>query len=171
MKILLLFILCILRINKLNTMEKTKTASFALYSNSFKDGDKINDEYTPQGDDLNPELHWNSSDIPIATKSLALAVEDPDAPRGTWYHWLVINIPSNINNIPENSVPGTEITNSWGIVEYKGPSPPKKQKHRYYYKLFALSVDKINVNDIKSFYTAVNKYKIGEGSIMGVYSK
>jgi len=144
---------------------------FKLESKSIIEGEMIDNKFTPQGVDYNPEITWNKDDIPSNTKSFAFAVEDPDAPNGLWLHWLVINIPAFTNKIEEHLIPGEEIKNSWKISKYKGPSPPKGQKHRYYYKLFALSEEKISAKSIASFYEQVNKYKIGEGSIMGYYSK
>jgi len=63
---------------------------------------------------------------------LALAVNDPDAPNGLWSHWLVKNISPSVTNIPENSVPGVQVTNSWGIQNYKGPRPPSGTHHYYF---------------------------------------
>lgn len=59
-------------------------------------------------------------------------VRDPDAPRGEWYHWIVVNMPPNMVTIAQNSIPGTQVTNSWGIEKYKGPKPPSGT-HRYFF--------------------------------------
>jgi Raf kinase inhibitor-like YbhB/YbcL family protein len=145
-------------------------ASFNLKCDKIKSGIII-DRFTPQGEDVNPEIYWDKNSVPEGTKSFAFAVEDPDAPSGTFYHWLVINIPASIDRIKENSKPGTEIENSWEIKQYKGPRPPKGTTHRYYFKLFALSIEKISANDISSFYEEVYKYKLGEADLLGTYSR
>ena len=142
---------------------------FNLESKSLTPNADIDERFTPQGLDYNPEITWNSS--PSNSKSFAFLVEDPDAPRGTWYHWVVKNIPSTVNKISENSNPGEEIVNSWKLKRYKGPSPPKGQRHRYFFKLYALSVERINANNVETFLEQVEKFKIGESSIMGFYSK
>lgn len=142
---------------------------FCIESKDFKEGEFLEEKYTPQGDDFSPQLSWKN--IPQNTQSFALACEDPDAPMGTFYHWLVINIPVTTTSVEKNTVPGKPIENSWGITTYKGPSPPEKSIHRYFFKIFALDTDKINAIGIDSFYKEVNKHKLGEASIMVKYSK
>ena len=75
--------------------------------------------------------------MPAGAASLVLIVDDPDAPGGTWDHWIVFNIPPGMTEIKEHSVPGTEGTNSFGRLAYGGPSPPSGT-HRYFFKLYAL---------------------------------
>lgn len=174
MKILTLLFIFLITLTQFDTYNSKKliiknNKGFILGSNSIKQNTLIDKKFTPQGVDHNPEFHWNV--IPKGTKSFAFTLEDPDAPKGTFNHWLVANIPLNTKEIPENSIPGNQIINSWGIENYKGPSPPKGQKHRYFFKLFALKIDFINANDKDSFYKEINKYKIAESSIMGYYKK
>ena len=124
--------------------------------------------YTPQGEDYNPQLSWTGA--PPGTKSFALINDDPDAPVGLWTHWLIKNIPANTTSIKENSVPGVEVTNSWGIKKYKGPKPPSGT-HRYYFKLYACNVEKMKANTLEQFYKEIEKVKIGEPAvIMGKYA-
>ena len=124
--------------------------------------------YTPHGEDYNPQLSWTGA--PPGTKSFALINDDPDAPVGLWTHWLVKNIPANTTSIKENSVPGVEVTNSWGIKKYKGPKPPSGT-HRYYFKLYACNVEKMKANTLEQFYKEIEKVKIGEPAvIMGKYA-
>jgi len=142
---------------------------FTLESSDLKEGEYIQDKFTPQGSDIIPSLSWRN--VPDKTKSFAFCVEDPDAPNGTFYHWLIINISSDKTFIDNNNIPGKEIENSWGQTKYKGPSPPGKNSHRYFFKLFALSVDKINAHDISSFLKEVEKNKIDESSLMVKYKR
>ena len=117
-----------------------------LSSSAFSTGGNIPVEHTCEGADLSPPLSW--SDIPAGTKSLALIVDDPDAPdpaapRMTWVHWLLYNLPPAAAGLPEGVVPaalpaGTrEGMNDWKRTGYGGPCPPIG-RHRYFHKLYAL---------------------------------
>jgi hypothetical protein len=103
-------------------------------SPEFKNNSYIPKKFTCEGEDINPALIIE--DIPEETKSLALVMDDPDAPMGTWVHWVVFDIPV-VSKIEENSVPGRlGITNS-GRRDYHGPCPPSGT-HRYFFKIYAL---------------------------------
>ena len=117
-----------------------------LISSAFSTGGNIPVEHTCEGADLSPPLSW--SGIPAGTKSLALIVDDPDAPdpaapRMTWVHWLLYNLPPAAAGLPEGVVPaalpaGTrEGINDWKRTGYGGPCPPIG-RHRYFHKLYAL---------------------------------
>jgi Raf kinase inhibitor-like YbhB/YbcL family protein len=125
-------------------------------------------KYTCQGEDINPPLQWE--DVPAGTKSFALIFDDPDAPGGTWVHWLVKNIPPNVREIKENSAPGEEVMNSFGQTEYGGPCPPFGV-HRYFFKLYALNVDSFEAETKAEFYKKVEELKIGQAVLMGRYKK
>ncbi|RMD87665.1 MAG: YbhB/YbcL family Raf kinase inhibitor-like protein, partial [Candidatus Dadabacteria bacterium] len=107
-------------------------------SKAFKDGEYIPRKYTCQGEDISPPLEV--SDIPEGTLSLALIMDDPDAPMGVWVHWILWNIsPDDSLNIEENTLPTGSIEgiNSWGKRGYGGPCPPSGT-HRYMFKIYAL---------------------------------
>ena len=108
-----------------------------IQSNSFEQNGFIPQKYSCKGSNINPELHWE--DIPENTKSLALIMDDPDAPVGLWVHWILYNIPKDTMNINENSTPSEALDgiNSWKKTGYGGPCPPSGT-HRYFFKLFAL---------------------------------
>ena len=106
-----------------------------LTSPSFNNGTHIPVKFTGEGLDINPAL--NIEDLPTGTKSLALIVDDPDAPMKTWVHWVVYDIPP-INHIDENSIPGRQGMNDSGNKNYHGPYPPSGT-HRYYFKMYALN--------------------------------
>jgi len=107
-----------------------------LTSPAFKENALIPEKYTGEGDDINPPLIVNG--IPGGTKTMALIVDDPDAPAGTWVHWVVYDIPV-IPEIEEDSVPGKLGTNdSNGSGRYGGPYPPPGKPHRYVFKIYAL---------------------------------
>ncbi|ACE05814.1 hypothetical protein Aasi_0395 [Candidatus Amoebophilus asiaticus 5a2] len=112
---------------------------FKLISPNFKNEGYIPSIFTCDGDNISPTLHWK--DAPKETQSFVLIMEDPDAPKGTWYHWLLFNIPSHLHKIPEavEQLPeGIKIgANSWGKLAYGGPCPPTGE-HRYFFTLYAL---------------------------------
>ena len=150
------------------TIISIQMSEFKLTTTSFENEGMIPKRYTPHGEDYNPQLSWTGA--PPGTKSFALINNDPDAPVGLWTHWLVKNIPVNTTSIKENSVPGVEVTNSWGIKKYKGPKPPSGT-HRYYFKLYACNVEKMKANTLEQFYKEIEKVKIGEPAvIMGKYA-
>lgn len=103
-------------------------------SPSFKNNQNIPCKYTCQGEDVNPSLEF--SDLPEGTKSLSLIIDDPDAPNGTFVHWVLFNMPI-VEKINENSSEGIEGINSSGEIGYMGPCPPSGI-HRYFFKLYAL---------------------------------
>jgi Raf kinase inhibitor-like YbhB/YbcL family protein len=109
-----------------------------LTSPAFPDGGQIPDRYTKHGEDLSPPLRW--SDVPVDAVSLALIVDDPDAPNGTWTHWIVTDLPPAMTALREGAteVPaGCVGVNDWKRAEWNGPAPPRG-RHRYEFKLFAL---------------------------------
>ncbi|MBI2140478.1 YbhB/YbcL family Raf kinase inhibitor-like protein [Candidatus Woesearchaeota archaeon] len=139
-----------------------------LRSDAFSEGNPIPSRYTCQGENINPQLGWAGP--PAGTKSFALIVDDPDAPMGTWVHWLVKDIPPETEEIKEDSVPGNEVMNSFGKKEWGGPCPPSGT-HRYFFKLYALKVESFEARSSKEFYAMVDRLKIGEGVLMGTYKK
>jgi Raf kinase inhibitor-like YbhB/YbcL family protein len=106
-------------------------------SQAFTDGGRIPDKYTMYGENKVPPLHLEG--VPASTRSLALIVDDPDAPRGTFNHWLLFNMDPRTLDIKEDCVPvmATQGRNDFGEVEYDGPKPPSGE-HRYFFKAFAL---------------------------------
>jgi Raf kinase inhibitor-like YbhB/YbcL family protein len=108
-----------------------------IVSPSFKNNEKMPVKFTYDGKDVNPSLEIEN--LPEGTKSLALIVDDPDAPMKTWVHWVLYDIPPS-SRIEEDSVPGKQGINDSGGKNYHGPCPPSGT-HRYYFKVYAL--DKI----------------------------
>jgi hypothetical protein len=108
-----------------------------LVSPAFKHNEFIPEKYTCDGKDINPPLLIEN--IPSGTKSMALIVDDPDAPAGTWVHWVVWNISPDTKEMKESSVPGgaQQGVNDFRKHEYGGPCPPSGT-HRYFFKLYAL---------------------------------
>lgn len=114
-----------------------------LSSKAFLDGQPIPKKFTCSGQDVSPELTW--SDAPSGTKSLALIVDDPDAPAGVWVHWVLYDLPAETHELPESMPKDRELhsgarqgKNDFGKIGYGGPCPPSGPAHRYFFKLYAL---------------------------------
>ena len=118
----------------LNPLVNTQEVMMKLSSPAFAHQAMIPKKYTCQGGDISPPL--TLSHIPEGTISLDLITDDPDAPMGTWNHWLIWNLKPTAE-IKEDSAPGTQGQNSWGRNNYGGPCPPSGT-HRYFFKVYAL---------------------------------
>jgi len=138
-------------------------------SSAFKHNNSIPKKYTCDGSNINPSL--TIENIPKDAKSLVLLMDDPDAPMGTFVHWVVWNIPIS-GKINENSVPGIEGLNSAGKHSYVGPCPPLGT-HRYFFKLYALDTKlDIEKNSKKEdVENAMRGHVIESGEIIGLYSR
>lgn len=117
---------------------------FTLESAAFKAGGKVPRQFTCDGNDISPALSWHGA--PAGTESFALVCDDPDAPVGTWVHWVIYGIPATATALPEGVAPTPTLpdrsrqgTNSWKRIGYGGPCPPLGKAHRYIFKLYALS--------------------------------
>lgn len=124
----------------ITSVSKSQTAStFKLISSAFEDGKPIPAKYTCDSSNISPPLNWVG--IPQKTKSFAIIMDDPDAPMGTWVHWVIYNIPGTVTSLEEKlsvqKIKATDGLNSWNEKGYNGPCPPYGT-HRYNFKLFAL---------------------------------
>lgn len=123
----------------INLMWMGNVMALELLSPAFKQGDKIPQQYTCDGKNISPPLYWK--DVPAGTQSFILIMDDPDAPAGTWDHWIILNIPANITSLNEDlqSLPAGSFggKNSWSKSNYGGPCPPDRE-HRYFFKLYAI---------------------------------
>lgn len=117
--------------------EARTMSELRISSPAFDHGGAIPVRFTCDGEDINPKLEFGT--VPAGTRSLALIVDDPDAPVGTWVHWVVWNITPQTREIGENSVPAGAVQglNDWKRNRYGGPCPPSGP-HRYFFKLYAL---------------------------------
>ena len=148
-----------------------------LTSTAFEEGGMIPAEYTCDGQNISPPLAW--SGVPDGAKTLALIADDPDAPRGTWVHWLVYQIPPTEKGLPEN-VPARPTleggarqgTNDFKKTAYGGPCPPSGT-HRYFFKLYALDAD-LNLPPGATkdqLLKATEGHVLAEGQLMGRYKR
>lgn len=138
-------------------------------SSAFENNKLIPSKYTCDGDDINPPLTIEG--LPEVTKSLVLIVDDPDAPMGTWDHWIVWNI-NPTNKIGPDTVPGTEGTNSFGKQSYGGPCPPSGT-HRYFFKVYALDtkLDLKTSSRKKDVEKTMQTHVLAQGQLVGLYHR
>lgn len=143
-----------------------------IFSPEFKHNESIPKKFTCQGQDINPAL--KIEDIPQGTKGLALIMDDPDAPMGTWVHWVVFNISvtSTISTIEEDSIPGEQAMNNFGRKNYGGPCPPSGT-HRYFFKVYALdtTLELSQVTNKASLEKAMQGHILGQAELIGLYKK
>jgi Raf kinase inhibitor-like YbhB/YbcL family protein len=149
--------------------------AFKLITNAFADGGWIPELYSCEGADISPSLEWSGE--PPETRSFALIVEDPDAPAGTWHHWLLYDIPPKIHNLAQGYKPnslGVSGANVFGKPGYGGPCPPKGGPHRYFFKLHALDVHTLGLPPgVKAaeLQQAIKGHVLAETQYMGKFQK
>ncbi|MBX7210757.1 MAG: YbhB/YbcL family Raf kinase inhibitor-like protein [Verrucomicrobiaceae bacterium] len=149
-----------------------------LTSTAFQNGASIPAKFTGDGADVSPALAW--SDAPVGTKSLALICDDPDAPLGTWVHWVLWSLPACTTSLPEAAEkikalpPGAEQgKNDFGKLDYGGPAPPRGKPHRYFFKLYALDtqVTLKPGSKKKALVKAMEGHILAEAEWMGTYQR
>lgn len=158
-----------------------RTVKFILSSSAFSDHHDIPARYTCEGDDVSPPLRWSGA--PQRTKSFVLIVDDPDAPdpaapKRTWVHWVLYNIPADCLELRENvdvqslPSPTQQGINDWGNAAYGGPCPPIG-RHRYFHKLYALDTEFPTLQQpIKAKLMAEMKdHVLAEAVLVGTYQK
>ena len=152
--------------------------AFSISSPSFQNGKDIPKKFTCDGDDVSPALSWK--DPAQGGKSFVLIADDPDAPRGTWTHWVLFDLPSTISNLPEG-VPkvgelpggGRQGVNDFHKIGYGGPCPPPGKPHRYFFKLYALDT-KLNLKagaSKQAVERAMQNHILGKAELMGKYGR
>ncbi len=141
-------------------------------SPAFADGEPIPVRYTADGEDLSPPLAI--AGLPPGVESLALICDDPDAPSGTWVHWVVWNLPPDTGLVAEGELPAGSVEgrNSWGRTDYGGPSPPSGT-HRYFFKVFALDrvLELPGTTDAARLERAMRGHVVASAELMGTYAR
>jgi Raf kinase inhibitor-like YbhB/YbcL family protein len=151
--------------------------AIVITSSAFSEGEAIPDRYTCDGPDVSPDLAW--SGVPEAAASVALICDDPDAPMGTWVHWVLFNIPADAQGLPPEIPPDANLengachgTNDFRKLGYGGPCPPGGT-HRYFFKLYALDTT-LNLDSgitKAELLEAMEGHVLAEGQLMGTYSR
>jgi len=152
--------------------------AFVIFTASFPNGGPIPRKFTCDGADLSPEVSWTGS--PTGTQSFVLIADDPDAPVGTWTHWVLFDVPAQTNSLAEgiakvDEVPsgGRQGRNDFRRIGYGGPCPPPGKPHRYFFKLYALDkmlslkpgCSKAEVEQ------AMQNHVLGKAELMGTYQR
>jgi Raf kinase inhibitor-like YbhB/YbcL family protein len=150
--------------------------AFKLFSSAFSDGGRIPSLHSCQGADVSPSLEWSGE--PAGTRSFALVVDDPDAPSGTWTHWLLFDIPPTVHTLAQGYAPGSlgvSGTNDFGKLGYGGPCPPKGHgPHRYFFKLHALDVATLGLHagvNASGLKQALEGHVLAEARCLGRYER
>jgi Raf kinase inhibitor-like YbhB/YbcL family protein len=150
-----------------------------LESASFREGDPIPAAHARDGADASPALSW--SGVPPGTRSFALICDDPDAPRGTWVHWVFFDLPGTLTRLPADvphvekpEIGGIQGKNDYGDVGWGGPQPPKGHgTHHYHFRLSALDTELrlaagVGKTDVEA---ACRGHVLGEAKLMGTYRR
>ena len=146
-------------------------------SSAFEEGGLIPAKYTCDGADVSPPLQWDA--VPEGTKSIALICDDPDAPMGTWVHWVLFNLPAETKELVED-IPADKIlpdgasqgVSDFGRIGYGGPCPPGGT-HRYFFKIYALDTE-LGLEagaDKRQLLKAMEGHILGQGQLVGKYKR
>ena len=153
-------------------------SDLTLTSPAFAGGEPIPQRYTCDGADVSPPLSWSGA--PAGTVSFALIVDDPDAPVGTWVHWVLYNIPADLRGLGEDLPAGERLDdgsihgrNGWGNLGYGGPCPPPGSAHTYAFKLYALDTTLDLKPGVKkrAVTSAIEDHLLGRAVLTGTYSR
>jgi Raf kinase inhibitor-like YbhB/YbcL family protein len=158
--------------------EQSERPRMQLTSSAFSEGATIPAPYTCDGKNVSPPLKW--SGVPAGAKSLALIADDPDAPMGTWVHWVLYDVPATTTELSEDLAKSQHVAggatqglNSFKHLGYGGPCPPPGKAHRYFFKLYALdtTLELKPGASKKDVENAMQKHVLAEGQLMGTYKR
>src|SRR5689334_2592479 len=141
-------------------------------SPAFRNNEQIPRKYTCDGENISPELTWQG--VAGQVKSFVLICDDPDAPSGTFTHWVLYNIPGSMSRLPERASVGTSGLNSFGKTGFGGPCPPKNGGvHHYHFRLYALDIENIGGAGFskESAMDAMTGHVLAEGDLVGTYQR
>jgi Raf kinase inhibitor-like YbhB/YbcL family protein len=153
-------------------------AKLTVTSSAFEPGQPIPAKYSCQGDDISPPLKWDGA--PANAKSFALICDDPDAPGGTWVHWVIYNVPASAHALAENTPKSDTLPNnaaqgrnSFGNIGYGGPCPPGGKAHRYFFKVYALdtTLEMQGHSGKEELLAAMRGHILAQGQLMGTYKR
>jgi len=169
---------CLLTASCADNQNPYLTMSIQITSAAFAGGQPIPAKHTCDGDDVSPPLQWTNA--PANTRSFALICDDPDAPMGTWVHWVIYDLPANAGTLPEDVAKTPTLAggarqgmNDFRRIGYGGPCPPSGKPHRYFFKIYALDT----VLNLKAGLTkkellkVTNGHVLAEGQLMGTYQR
>jgi Raf kinase inhibitor-like YbhB/YbcL family protein len=180
MRVLLFFavVIAVFAAQAAYSNEEVTKMAIEITSPAFKEGQPIPKKHTCEGPDLSPALEWTG--IPEGAKSLALICDDPDAPMGTWVHWVLFDLPPDAKGLAENVAKKPVLENGarQGVSDFKrpgygGPCPPPGKPHRYFFKLYALDtmLDLKEGAKKKDLEKAMEGHILAQGQLMGTYKR
>jgi len=170
--------ICLSPSGKSFAQEKGGTMSLQISSAAFSAGEAIPRKFTCDGPDASPQLKWN--DAPANTQSIALIMDDPDAPGGTWVHWVLYDLPANNRELSEGVAKQEQLPsgarqgrNDFGKIGYGGPCPPPGKPHRYFFKLYALDtmLGGAKITNKADLLAAMKGHIVAQAELMGKYKK
>ena len=157
---------------------KDPVMNISVTSSAFTDSRPIPDKFTCTGSNVSPPLQWGNA--PAGVKSFALITDDPDAPMGTWVHWVIYNLPPATMSLAENLPPSPELpdgskqgVNDFRQPGYGGPCPPPGKPHRYLFKIYALDT-MLNLKSSatkKELLKAMDGHVLAQGQLIGTYQR
>jgi Raf kinase inhibitor-like YbhB/YbcL family protein len=160
------------------TAREDERGGLRMISSDFAHGERIPQRHTCDGEDASPRLEW--SGVPVETRSFALICDDPDAPRGTWLHWTLYNLPAEaveldagVPLLPELPSGARQGMTDFGRVGYGGPCPPPGKPHRYFFRLYALGAVLNLAPGVKraELEAAMRDHVLATGTLMGTYER
>ncbi len=175
---LIILFLSLLCLGKIWGEEGESEMAFTIRSSAFQEGGTIARIHTCDDRDISPPLSWENP--PEGTKSLALICDDPDAPMGTWIHWVLYNLPGSVRKLPEGVPAQAKLKdgtlqgkNDFGRTGYGGPCPPRGKPHRYFFKLYALDMElKLSPGlTKKELLRAIEGHILGQTELFGKYGR
>jgi Raf kinase inhibitor-like YbhB/YbcL family protein len=178
-KIILTLSVLLLSVSGVRAQKGGETMNFTISTSAFREGGTIPVQYTCDGSDISPPLKWEGS--PAGTKSFAIIMDDPDAPSGTFIHWVIYDIPADTNILSEGLAKDPDLSkgikqgiSSFRRTGYGGPCPPPGSPHRYFFTIYALDIQITGLVSKASKQDVENKIKghiIGKAIVMGKYGR
>jgi Raf kinase inhibitor-like YbhB/YbcL family protein len=155
----------------LTACRRSENPGMPVKSTAFDDGERIPERYSCFGQGVSPPLQW--SGVPFKTEEQAIVVHDPDAPSGTFYHWVLVGIPGETRSLAEGEVPAGAVQGvaSSGLPSYIGMCPPKGKPHRYVFTVYALD-DKLGLGEnvtAADAFAAIDQHTAAKGELTGTY--
>jgi Raf kinase inhibitor-like YbhB/YbcL family protein len=152
--------------------------AFSITAGAFRPGGSIPRDFTADGSDVSPPLSWE--DPPAGAQGFALVCDDPDAPAGTWVHWVIWNVPAGARGLPQGIQPTRTLSdgsaqgkNDFGRIGYGGPSPPRGKPHRYFFRLYAVK-EKLALppgSSRRELDKALQGKTLGSAAVFGTYGR
>ncbi len=177
--IILILSTLLLSVSPVMAQKGGETVNFTISTSAFREGETIPNKYTCDGADLSPPLKWEGT--PAGTKGFAIIMDDPDAPAGTFTHWVIYDIPADTTTLPAGLGKDPDLTkgvkqgiSSFRRTGYGGPCPPPGRPHRYFFTIYALDIQTTGLASRASKQDVEGRIKehiVGKAVVMGKYGR